>query len=188
MEYTYFLVQICPDSHKYFRRVCQFRVLPFDLSTVPTGVPNTRTGGLQTKCRQVGTGSSTGHSGSRSRTSSGSGESCSSRFHGSGDIYPTLHVVLQVSAFMGPLIWASCLAPLGPLHLRLLQGYSNSMGLANWFALVLVTPVGPTPTASTMVGPLFWNPYPYLAFPSRDNHLYGCLHPGEGTHIGDSQT
>ena len=80
MEYTYFLVRICPDSHKYLRRVCQFRVLPFDLSTVPTGVPNTRTGGLQTTCRQVGTGSSTGHSGSRSRTSSGypSNIACSS--------------------------------------------------------------------------------------------------------------
>ena len=47
---------------------CQFRVLKFGLSTAPTGVPNTRTGGLQTKCSQVRTGSSSRHSVSQSRT------------------------------------------------------------------------------------------------------------------------
>ena len=75
---------------------------------------NAQTGGLQNNCLQARTWSSLRHSVSQGPTSSGSGESCSSRFQGSKDsstrlqsILPSLHVFLQVSTFMWSLSWAS---------------------------------------------------------------------------------
>ena len=48
--------------------------------------------------------------------------------------------------------------------------------------------VSPTLTASGLAGspfPYYWNPC--SDFSGSYNHLYGCLHQGWGTHMGDSQ-
>ena len=123
---------------------------------------------------------------------SGSGESCSPRLQGSEDSSTRLQSVPQISAVI-----LSSVRPYGETQLDLkshpvgssapetmtmaLQRYGSDQPVCT---IMLIRPVGPTPTASAMAGPLFLSPFrriqPSLRMPPP---IWGILRftaPGPG--------